>query len=693
MKYNKNTVIRSGWRRFILPAVIGMVIGSGSAYASERVKQTVPKISELPTLSAQQNHSKSCNRVSSFFTRSHYKEIVLDKKFAEKVIDSYLYENDRYHSLFTADEVKDMYGRYNDVIAAMSACRLDYPFELYTKVINRKFKRLSYYLSVLDKPVDLNGHDYIDSDRSKLPPLKDMAQLEDLWRKLVVNDLIKLMLNGKTEEKARELLKKRYTNQLRILTESKSEDAFSAFENAYAHAIDPHTSYLSPDDSAKFMDEMSLAMEGIGAVLTKEDDYVKIVSLIPGSPAEMSKKLKPNDYIIGIRQHDGKNNKMLDVVGMRLEDVVPMVKGKKGSKVTLEIQRDNGGNVTTFTVDLVRSRIRLEDSAAKGEVREIDGRKVGVLTVKSFYVNLYEDIDKELKKLNDKKIEALVLDLRYNGGGALSEAILSTGLFVDNDAFVQVRDGVGNVAVRGDVTPGVTYSGPMVVLTNRLSASASEIMAAALQDLGRAVVVGDTTFGKGTVQQSRPLDRIFDYNSEPLGSIHYTIAKFYRINGGSTQMKGVQPDILFPKIISYDIVGEKNEPNALEWDMISSVKYQPKDLKNYISELSQIHENRVKNNELFKDMENAERKLSEEMKPGNRISLNFAERKAEKDNDDAEYLQIINRNLKANGQAPISNIKDLPSKYEPFDCYLDESARIALDLADLEKKNLATVKN
>ena len=173
------------------------------------------------------------------------------------------------------------------------------------------------------------------------------------------------------EEKARELLKKRYTNQLRVLTESKSEDAFSAFENAYAHAIDPHTSYLSPDDSAKFMDEMSLAMEGIGAVLTKEDDYVKIVSLIPGSPAEMSKKLKPNDYIIGIRQHDGKNNKMLDVVGMRLEDVVPMVKGKKGSKVTLEIQRDNGGNVTTFTVDLVRSRIRLEDSAAKGEVRAL----------------------------------------------------------------------------------------------------------------------------------------------------------------------------------------------------------------------------------------------------------------------------------------------------------------------------------
>lgn len=692
MKYNKNNVFGYGWRKLILPSLIGLALSCGPVYAVEKVKQTVPTVKDLPELSAQHNHSLSCKRVSSFFTRSHYKEVILDKKFADKVIDSYLYENDRMHSLFTQSEIDDMYAHANDVLSAMTVCRLDYPFELYSSVIKRKFQRLRYYLSVLDKPVDLAGSDTLDSDRSKLPALKTQTELEHLWYKLVVNDIIKLMLNGKSEEKARELLRKRYTNQLRILTESKSEDAFSAFENAFAHAIDPHTSYLSPDDSAKFMDEMSLAMEGIGAVLTKEDDYVKIVSLIPGSPAEMSKKLKPNDYIIGIRQHDGKNNKMLDVIGMRLEDVVPMVKGKKGSKVTLEIQRDTGGKITTFTVDLVRSRIRLEDSAAKAEVKEVGGRKVGVLTVKSFYVNLYQDIDKELKKLNDENVEAVVLDLRFNGGGALNEAILSTGLFIDNDAFVQVRDGVGNVAVRGDITPGVSYNGPLVVLTNRLSASASEIMAAALQDLGRAVIVGDTTFGKGTVQQSRPLDRIFDYNSEPLGSIHYTIAKFYRINGGSTQIKGVQPDIMFPKMISYDIVGEENEPNALEWDVISSVKYDSKNMKGYITELSSLHDKRIKDNELFRDLTKAEQKMRAEYQSGTKISLNLEERKKEREKDDAELLEMVNRNLKASGKPSVSNVKDLPSGYEPFDSYLDESMRIALDLADLEKKNLATVK-
>lgn len=681
---NMNTKLNI--KKLLLPVIIGAALVGGQVFGAERAKLPVPKILDLPDLKAQQVHNLSCRRVSSFFTRSHYKEIELNKDFAKKVLDSYLYENDRFHSLFTEDEINEIYSHTQDVSAAMNFCRLEYPYALYEKVLRRKFERLSFYLKVLEKPVKLDSNESMYNDRSKVPYPKNRAELEDLWQKLVTNDIIKLMLNDKTEEKAKEFLKKRYTSQLRLITESKDEDAFSAFENAFAHAIDPHTSYLSPDDSIKFMDEMSLAMEGIGAMLTKDDDYVKIVSLVPGSPAELSKKLKPNDYIVGIKQHEsGKNNQMVDVVGMRLEDVVPMVKGKKGSKVTLEIQRDNNGNVTTFTVDLIRDRIRLEESAAKGTIKEINGRKVGVLTVKSFYINLWKDIEKELLNLRKQNVEAIVLDLRYNGGGALNEALLSTGLFIDNDAFVQVRDGVGNVAVKGDTIPGTAYDGPLVVLTNRLSASASEIMAAALQDLGRAVIVGDTTFGKGTVQQSRPLDRIFDYNSDPLGSIHYTIAKFYRINGGSTQIKGVQPDIMFPKQISYDLVGEKNEPNALEWDMIGSVSYKATDLSSDIKKLTAKHDDRIKGNEFFKDVERAEAKFWDEYNK-NSISLNLEKRRAQKKADDAESLAVINRNLKETGKPEISNLKDLPNKYEPFDAYLDESARIALDLADLQKK-------
>ncbi len=657
----------------------------GAAHASERVKQRVPDIGELPALAAEQQHLVACKRIAGFFTRSHYKEVSLDPEFAKKVLGVYLRENDRGNSLFTAGEADEIAGHYNEVLSAMISCRFDYPYALFEKFNRRKFERLSYYLKALDGKIDLDTDETIPNDPTETERAKTREDLDALWHKIVVNELIKLMLSGKTEDKARELLRKRYVNQLNLLVNSRSEDAFSDFENAFAHAIDPHTSYLSPEDSEKFVDEMSLAMEGIGAILTKDDDYVKIVSLVPGSPAELSRQLRPNDYIVGIRQHEpGKKNVMLDVVGMRLEDVVPLVKGKKGTKVTLEIQREAGGKTTTFTVDLVRSKIRLEDSAAKGEVREIDGRKAGVLTVKSFYMNLTDDMDKELAKLKSAGVEAVVVDLRYNGGGALNEALLSTGLFVDGDAFVQVRDGVGNVAVRGDPVPGVSWSGPLVVLTNRMSASASEIMAAALQDLGRAVVVGDTTFGKGTVQQSRPLDRIFDYLKGPLGSIHYTIAKFYRVNGGSTQINGVQPDIAFPKIISYDIVGEKNEFNALNWDSIDRVKYKPMNVAAFIPELERRHEERVKDNEFFRDMEKSEARLWESYNTKT-VSLNFKKRKAEQDRDDAETLEMVNRNLKATGKPPITDLKDLPAQYEPFDVYLDESARIALDLADLEK--------
>ena len=549
--------------------------------------------------------------------------------------------------------------------------------------MKRRFEKYSYYLEVLktDK-FDFSGNDTVTVDTSRIPYRKSLDDLRQYWRQVVRSDYLNLKLSGFSDERIRKNLSKRYASILRNIVKSKNEDAFSAFENAFANAIDPHTSYLSPDDSASFDNSMNLEMEGIGAVLISKDEYCEIVSIVPGSPSEKSGRLKPKDRIIGVQQYkNGRPEEMVDVVGMLLTDIVPMVKGPKGSKVTLQIMRGDGASASIFNVDIIRDRIHLEDSAAKGTVNTIDGRRVGVLTVKSFYMGLAKDMKKEIEKMKKENIEALVVDLRYNGGGSLPEAIDSSGLFFKSGPVVQVRDAVGYVSLNRDDDNVSSYDGPLVVLTNRLSASSSEIFAGALQDAGRAVIVGDTTFGKGTVQQSRPLDRIYDFYDKPLGSIHYTIAKFYRISGQSTQLWGVEPDIPFPSFSDYADFGENNEPNALPWDRINPAKYtKVGDLSVYLPDLKKKHENRVKNdpyyNKLTADYENYRKKRKE-----NTISLNYEVRRAEQEKDKAEALRDTNDYLKSQGKPPVRSLDDLPSDFKGRDTLLLEAQHIALDLA------------
>jgi carboxyl-terminal processing protease len=421
-------------------------------------------------------------------------------------------------------------------------------------------------------------------------------------------------------------------------------------------------------------------LEGIGAVLQVVDDYTVIRSLVAGGPASSSKKLAAGDRIIGVAQ-DGKS--VVDVIGWRLDDVVQLIKGPKGSKVKLEVLPE-GNNAKSYDVTIVRDKIRLEDRAVKSEVKTVGSKKVGVIEVPSFYVGLAEDTKKEIAKLNESQVDGVVIDLRNNGGGALTEATALTGLFINSGPVVQVRDSYGRVKVNGDSDDRVYFDGPLTVLQNRYSASASEIFAAATQDYGRAVVLGEQSFGKGTVQQHRSLNHIYDLFDKPLGHVQYTIQKFYRINGGSTQNLGVVPDIAFPTAIDPADTGESVEDNALPWDSIKPASYQK--LTNYSSILPSLkakHEQRISKDMEFGYIRDDIQEYKKD-KDINTISLNEKTRIEEQDKADSKRLARLNKRQKVLGKKPFATLEDVPKDYESPDAYLDEAVDITADLVNIQ---------
>lgn len=724
---------------------------------SAQAKLSIPTYEELPELEPEGIHQTSCTRTANSFFRAHYKAIEVNNDFADKVIKQYLYLIDYNKSLFTKGEVDTIYQNRDRMIRALVLCDLSYPYEIFNTSIKKRFNKYSFFVDqIQNDKLDLTAHDSVEFDRKDANFLPDEAALEHQWLVELKNDYILQLLSDKTPDEAKARLLRRYNAALGRLAQTTSEDVFSVFENSFATAIDPHTSYLSPDDSESFNDNLNLSLEGIGAVLTSEDEYTVINSILPGSPAERSKKLKAKDKIVGVRQADGTYE---DIIGWRLNDVVKKIKGPKGTKVTLDIERGEGSQMTTFSVDIIRDKVRLQDSEAKIELKFLgadgtiitvpdkskhkdgadqessdgadtaagsgsseahqaaaeaaqekaeaeakaaamaqlgpDCKKIGVLRIKSFYTNLHQDIKRELSRVqkDGTKLDALIIDLRNNGGGLLPEATLSSGLFIKQGPIVLVRDARGNVIPQFDTDPGVAYDGPLVVLINRLSASSSEIMAAALRDYGRALVVGDTSFGKGTVQQSKPLARVYDFNDAEFGSIHYTIAKFYRINGGSTQLKGVSPDIFLPTNVDSTEFGESSEPNALPWDKISAVPYEGYlNIAAYVPELTRLSQQRSADNVFFKVMK-SDLERYYELKNKKVLSVNLAEREAMKEDDDAYRLETINQRLEVMGEAPIAKLKDLDEDFEFDDAILDETVAIASDFAAAQKQKLYEDKN
>lgn len=656
-----------------------------SSYAVA-VKPTI-KANEIVSLQPSEENALATKRVTTRLTQSHYRKFQLDDAFSQKIFDRYLDFLDYSHNTFLQSDVDELRSKYGSLLDdELNEGKLDAAFAIYDLLMKRRYERYEYALSLLDKEPNLSDDEQIEIDRKKAAYPKNQEEANILWKQRVENDVIALKLKGKSWAEVKKKLSKRYNLAIRRLTQTKPDDVTQLFVNAFAREIDPHTSYLAPRTAKSFNESMNLSLEGIGATLRQEDDETIIQSLVPGAPAERSKKLKAGDKIIGVGQATGE---IEDVVGWRLEDVVDKIKGKKGSKVRLEVESAKGGKSRIIT--LVRDKVRIEDSAAKLTVEKVDGETIATIKIPTFYIGLTVDVRKLLEEMKAKKATALIIDLRENGGGALTEAVELSGLFIAEGPVVQVRDAYNRIRVHEDPDSKQVYSGPLLVMVNRHSASASEIFSAAIQDYDRGIVIGQNTFGKGTVQQSRSLNFVYDLDQDPLGFIQYTIQKFYRINGGSTQMKGVAADIHFPETIDPKETGEEKEDNALPWDKIPAANYSTVgNARNAVEALTQKHIERMAKDPEFIAL-NEDLKVRDARQDRKFESLNFAKRKAENDADDARHLKNINERFKREGKKALKNINDLPKDYEAPDFFLKEAERIAADFAKMQQAEKASV--
>ncbi|EEX50013.1 carboxy terminal-processing peptidase [Pasteurella dagmatis] len=645
------------------------------------------KQSDIVIPQPSEENQLATKRVTTRLTQSHYRKIQLDDVFSEKIFDRYLKSLDFSRNTFLQSEVDEMRVKFaNQLDEAFNEGNLDIAFEMYELMMKRRYERYQYALSLLDKEPNLTGNDQIEIDREKADWAKNQAELDKLWEQRVKNDVINLKLKEKKWPEIKKKLVKRYDLAIRRLTQTKADDIVQVYLNAFAREIDPHTSYLAPRTAKSFNESMNLSLEGIGATLQQsEDDGTSIKSLVPGAPAERSKKLKAGDKIVGVGQATGE---IEDVIGWRLEDIVDKIKGKKGTKVRLEIEPAKGGKSKIIT--LIRDKVRIEDQAAKLTVSKVNGYNVASIKIPSFYIGLTNDVRKLLAEIQTKKVQSLIIDLRDNGGGALTEAVALSGLFISDGSIVQVRDAFQRIRIHEDPDNAQVYSGPLLVMINRFSASASEIFAAAMQDYNRGIIIGQNTFGKGTVQQSRSLNFAFDANQEPLGLIQYTIQKFYRIDGGSTQLRGVAADIDFPDAIDAKEYGEEKEDNALPWDKIPAATYsEVAQARNAVGYLLDNHQRRIQKDPEFITLKE-DLKIRDERRERKFLSLNYEARKVENDKDDAKRLKDLNARFKREGKKALKDLDDLPKDYEAPDFYLKEAEKMAADLAKFDsKKTLA----
>ncbi|MBO2675404.1 carboxy terminal-processing peptidase [Shewanella algae] len=679
-------------RKFILAASIASVFMGSQALA---ISPAVP-VSELPHLQQEPQHKVASKRITGLFSRSHYHRFDLDDAFSQQIFKRFLEQLDYRRNVLLQSDIDSFKVYANQFDDMVRSGDLEPAYKMYDLVQQRRYERFAYALSLLDKEMDFNqaGDAYV-FDRKDAAWPKDEAELNELWRQRVKYDALNLKLTGKEWPEIVDVLGKRYNNAIKRLKQTNSEDVFQGLMNAFARSVEPHTSYLSPRNAERFQMEMNLSLEGIGAVLQMEDDYTVIKSLVAGGPAALSEKLAPEDRIVGVSQ-EGKE--MVDVIGWRLDDVVDLIKGPKGSKVTLQVLPKKGGsNAKPINVTVVRDKIRLEDRAATSKIVEPETgpyaqRKIGVIQIPGFYMDLSRDVAKELQTLNEAKVEGVIIDLRGNGGGALTEATLLTGLFIDQGPVVQIRDANGRISENRDNDGKSYYDGPLTVMVDRYSASASEIFAAALQDYGRALIIGESTFGKGTVQQHKSLGRIYDLYEKPVGHVQYTIAKFYRINGGSTQLKGVTPDIPFPSALEPGEYGEAEEDNALPWDKVPVAKYQPLGEigAEMVSNLAKRHESRIKQDVEFgyilQDIGEFKKHHKEKS-----VSLVESERLAERNKDDQKQLARLNERRVDHGLEPLKsldddeNVSEDEKKIETPDAFLDEAVYITLDMVDYQR--------
>ncbi len=694
------------WSKTALALSVALLLGSPVV--------AKPKTVSLADLTPTPSQGEAADWVSKYLTRLHYASQPLDDAMSQQILKRYLEALDSEKVFFLKADIDGFERKYaTSLDDAIERRQLDAVFEIYRTYLQRLRERTDYSRSLLEKGFDFSVDEDYHYDRKDATWASDRAELDEHWRQRIKNDWLRLKLAKREDAKIAETLDKRYKDYFVRVEQLDRQDVFQTFLNAYAMAIEPHTNYLGPRASENFQISMRLSLEGIGAVLQREGEFVVIRSVVEGGPAALGGKVKPGDRIVAVGQ--AKDPQLTDVVGWRLEDVVDLIRGPKDTLVKLEVlaaESSVGGK--TQLVEIVRDKVKLEEQAAQKRVIETggeDSRKIGVIELPAFYLDFaarargdsdYRSSTRDVRKLLDElakeKVDGVLIDLRNNGGGSLTEATELTGLFIDQGPVVQVRDGRGRVQVEADTARGVVYDGPLAVMVNRASASASEIFAAAIQDYGRGIIIGEPTFGKGTVQQLVDLDYIANKSAPELGQLKLTMAQFFRVDGGSTQHKGVVPDLDFPVTLDASDYGESTYDNALPWTKIAAASYAPVgDFGRLVPLLTTRHEARIaKDPEFAFLLEDIEQ--YRESRDRKSISLSYAKREAERKADEAriaarakargenddKVAAALDDGLNP-GERGAADVED--EKDDKPDVLLTEGAHVLADAIELMQEN------
>ncbi|MEK1894642.1 MAG: carboxy terminal-processing peptidase [Rhizobium sp.] len=669
------------------------------------------EVASPPVLAPLKQQAQAAQLSAKFLERYSYKPVPLDDALSAKIMSRFIKSLDPDRVLFLQADIDRFMSDRSEIDDAIEREDLKIPFAIFNVYEQRVVDRMNYARDLLKQDFDFGVQEDYSVLRDKAPWPQSESESNELWRKRAKSDWLRLKLGGKTDAAVRETLDKRYANALERAYKYKSDDVFQSFMDAYTASIDPHTDYFGATASADFDISMKLSLVGIGAVLQERDDYTTVRELVPGGPAQLSGKLSVGDRITGVGQ--GRDGAIKEVVGTRLDEVVQMIRGKKGSVVRLDIlPADAGADGTHRVVSLVRDKINLEKQAASKAVLSVKvgeaTRKIGVITLPAFYEDFEarrkgdkdyrsasRDVAKLLGELKQEKVDSVLIDVRNNGGGSLNEAIDLTGLFIGNGPVVQQRGSDGKVAVKGADLPAPVWTGPVGVLINRGSASASEIFAAAIQDYGRGVIVGEPSFGKGTVQTVVNLDQMVRNSKPEFGELKVTIAQFFRVNGGTTQLRGVTPDISLPGFADPTSFGEMSYDNALPWTQVKPANYAPTgNIMTLLPTLQSRHDARVQRDPDFQRVLDDIADLKAQREKGV-VSLNEAERRKEataRDDRLKSRAQVSDAEdpggddgLQANERSLSADIAIENARKKAKDVLLEEAAAILADEAILQE--------
>jgi carboxyl-terminal processing protease len=698
---NRLKATRSRWMTGI--AICASAVGLAALLgATMTPPAAVPAAAAILAPTEQENYV--ARRVADIIAHEHYRRAPLDDHLSSLILDRYLDAIDGARSYFYASDIAEFEKFRYELDDAIKTGDVEPAFVIFRRYQQRSRERMAYAIELLNKKPDFDIDESFNFDREKEPWPANATEMNELWRKRVKNDALSLVTAGKQWPEAVDVLRKRYEHVAKRMDQSKPDDVFEAFMNAFVLSLDPHSNYFSARNSEEYNIQMSLSYEGIGASLQLTDDYVTVIDVIAGGPAAVSGKLAASDRITAVGE--GKSGELTDVIGWRLDDVVQKIRGPGGTTVRLQILPAGAapGSVQKI-IDFTRNRVSLEAQASHKAMRTVvrNGKeiKIGIITVPSFYQDYdasragakdyrstTRDVQRLIGELRKDGAEVLIMDLRANGGGYLPEAESLTGLFIDRGPVVQLRDTTGHIEVDDDPNPAIFYSGPMLVLVDRFSASASEIFAGAIQDYGRGLIVGQQTYGKGTVQNAHPLNYTIFGRKPELGQLNVTIGKYYRITGESTQDRGVTPDIALPSLIDASEVGESTRDRALPWDHIEPASFRVEgDLKPITASLEKLHADRTAGSADFKYLREDIAAL-DAMRNQKTLSLNIKTREAERKRVESERLARENAWRSAHDVKPVASLEEIKDD-ATAGILLDEASQIAADLVVVSAKRAA----